>query len=120
MRAVLRKLEQKRHWDSQSWLSQGDVQADVAKCLSTDGNTLSVYVLDKPKEQLDRVVAALAAGRDYLVRFDLAIAPENILDKCGIVRASSSGDTLDRQVNEWHQRSDRVEHRDNRTVSDGN
>ena len=102
MAVVLRKLSQKRHWDDMAWLEQGDTQADVVKCLSPMDNRLSVYMLDHPARQVDRVVAALALTRDHLAHMDLAVIPDRILEDCRIQRASNEGDTPDPAVNEWH------------------
>ena len=46
MAIIFRKLNQKRHWDNAPWLEQQDAQADVTKCLATNENRLSVFVLD--------------------------------------------------------------------------
>ena len=103
MTVILRKLSQKRNWDNVSWLNIGCVQADAIKCLVTCENKLSVFVLNDCDEQVERVVAALAAKRDYLTHIDLAIAPEHILPKCGIRTNSVKGETPDLEVNKWHQ-----------------
>lgn len=102
MAVVLRKLSQKRHWDDKAWLGQGDTQADVVKCLNPADNRLSVYLLDSPDRQMERVVAALALTRDHLAHMDLAVIPDKILENCDIQRASNEGDTPDPGVNQWH------------------
>ena len=102
MSALFRKLSQKRNWDAKSWLGPEDIQADAAKCLITSENRLSVFVLDEPDEQVERVVAALAVARDNLAHLDLAIAPEAILARCGIRWDEAPGQTADSEVNEWH------------------
>ena len=102
MAIIFRKLNQKRHWDNAPWLEQQDAQADVTKCLATNENRLSVFVLDEPDEQVRRVVAALAATRDHLAHIDLAVVPENILEQCSIRWADTTGQTPDSEVNGWH------------------
>jgi len=99
---VFRKLRQKRYWDGTSWLGPGETQADAAKCLETIENKLSVFLLDDPDDQVGRVVAALAVTRDYLVNFDLAIAPADVLEHCGVRWNQAQGRTPDAQVNVWH------------------
>lgn len=99
---LFRKLASKRYWDGQSWLSPGEAQADASRCLETTENQLSVYVLDTSEKQLDRVVAALALGRDHVSVFDLAVAPESVLHTCGIKDAATAGQTIDETVNGWH------------------
>ncbi len=102
MSAVFRKLNKKRHWDSKPWLESRDVQADVAKCLTTTENKLFIFLLEKPNEQVERVVAALALTRDNLACFDLAIVSEDILSQCNIQLNKIKAKTLDAEVNEWH------------------
>ena len=102
MAVIFRKLSQKRHWDNAPWLEQEDTQADATKCLATNENRLSVFVLDEPDEQAGRVVAALAATRDHLAHIDMAVVPENIIEQCSIQWVGTTGQTLDSEVNGWH------------------
>lgn len=99
---VLRKLNQKRHWDQAQWMGHDDVQADATKCLGSCGNALSVYVFDEGNGNIDRVVAALTAKRDHLKHFDVAVVPINVLGRCEIESCEVPGETGDTQVNEWH------------------
>lgn len=95
-------LHHKRHWDTKPWLSARDVQSDATKCLQTVKNALSVYILEKPEEQMDRVVAALAMTRSNLGQVDVAIIPEDVLEMCEIKRGIVQGETPDSVVNQWH------------------
>ena len=103
MTIICRKLSQKRHWDGEPWLGPQETQADAVKCLMTSQNRLSIFVLDKPDDQTERVVAALAVTRDALAHLDLAIAPEEVLVQCDIRRDSVPGQTPDPKVNGWHE-----------------
>ena len=76
--------------------------ADAARCLLTRANNLSVFKLDEPDSQTERVVAALALTRDSLANMDLALVPEGVLEGCGIERVVSPADTPDSEVNKWH------------------
>ena len=100
---IFRKLSQKRHWDDTEWLGPHETQADAARCLMTSENRLSIFVLDAPGDQTERVVAALAVTRDNLAHLDLAIAPEDVLARCGIRRDGAQGKTPDSEVNGWHE-----------------
>ena len=102
MTMIFRKLCKKRNWDCPEWMGEEEAPADAAKCLETHSNTLSIYVLADPDEQLDRVVAALALTRNHLGEFDLAVAPEPILTECGLTIEDKQGDTPDLEVNHWH------------------
>ena len=100
---IFRKLSQKRHWDDTQWLGPNEAQAEATKCLRTCKNRLSIFVLDAPDDQTERVVAALAVTRDNLACLDLAIAPEDVLERCGIRRDGAQGKTPDSEVNGWHE-----------------
>lgn len=102
MTTIFRKLSQKRHWDRPPWLGAGDCPADAVKCLETEENELSVYRLEDSDVQTDRVVAALALTRDNLAHVDLAIAPEKVLESCGIQHEKVPAKTPDSEVNDWH------------------
>ena len=103
MTVILRKLENKRHWDEASWLDSNDTQADVLKNFSTSNNELSIFVLEEPDAQIERVVAALAARRDFLSHLDLAVVPCEVLEECDIDSSDVQGETPDQEVNGWHQ-----------------
>ena len=103
MTIICRKLSQKRHWDSLPWLEPQETQADAIKCLMTSQNRLSVFVLDEPDDQTERVVAALAVTRDSLAHLDLAVAPEHVLVQCDIRRDRVQGQTPDSGVNGWYE-----------------
>ena len=102
MTTIFRKLSQKRHWDRPPWLGAGDSQADAAKCLRTEENKLSVFRLEDSDVQTERVVAALALTRDNFAEVDVAIAPEKVLEACGIQHAKVPARTPDSEVNDWH------------------
>ena len=101
---VVRKLSAKRNWDNEPWLQNGDVQSAVAaRCLATNDNRLSVFLIDGGDELVHRVVAALALTRDHVHPVDLAIFSEEILAPCNIKsRVQVKGKTPDPGVNEWH------------------
>ena len=103
MTVICRKLRQKRHWDGKPWLGPQEAQADAVKCLETSENRLSVFVLDRPEDQTERVVAALALTRDNLAQIDLAIVPVEVLVRCDIQRKRVEGQTSDSGVDGWHE-----------------
>ena len=103
MAMIFRKLSQKRHWDGTQWLEPHETQADAAKCLMTSENRLSIFVLDAPDDQTERVIAALAVTRDNMAHLALAIVLADILARCGIQRDSAQGQTPDSEVNDWHE-----------------
>lgn len=52
--------------------------------LRTKDNRLSVWRIDEDRGNLHRVVAALAAGRDFLDKLDYAVIDLQALDSLGI------------------------------------
>ena len=102
MTTIVRMLSQKRHWDNKQWLGTNDAQGDTTKCLLTKENKLSIFLLEEPSVQIERVVAALALNKENISNIDLAIAPEKVLATCGIDRDKVQANTPDIEVNEWH------------------
>lgn len=52
---------------------------------------------------MPRIVAALAAGRDYLDVFDYALVDQNVLSELQIAMLLSEGSSLDEYANtQWH------------------
>lgn len=99
---LLRKLDQKRRWDSREWLVEPDFQADAFRCLATIDNKLSVYLLSNTNDQLGRAIAALALARDHIAQIDVALAPTDVLEECEIQYQVTEGKTPDPEVNDWH------------------
>ncbi len=103
MPLLFRKLNNKRHWDRQAWLSSGDAPADALSDLKTTENKLSIFLVDETEAGLDRVVAASALNRHHhLDVLDLALIAEGVLTKLRIDMSQSLGQTPDAGVNEWH------------------
>ena len=104
MARILRKLDQKSYWYSQEWLKEGDVQSLAAsRCLATQQNSLSIFIVQGDEQQVDRVVAALALTRQYLGHVDVAIVSEQVLEDCNITRTTKvEATTPDSEVNSWH------------------
>jgi hypothetical protein len=102
---VLRLIRQSR-WDSPGefdWLAAGDIPADpLADFANTSENCLSIWLLDDTKNDLDNVVAALAASREKADKLDYVLFPQSHLDAAGIEVCVASGHTPDEQVNEQH------------------
>ena len=62
--------------------------------------SLSVYMVQR--DQLERVVAALALTRDNLTSLDLAMADASILSEHSIKEDATLDLTPDQDVNDWH------------------
>ena len=103
MSLILRKLDRKAGFYNQEWLPDGDVQADALTSLRTKGNRLSVWSIDDDRSNLSRVIAALAAGRDYLDKLDYAIIDDRDLASLGVRVVRVDGESSDEGANQrWH------------------
>ena len=104
MTLVLRLIRQSR-WDSPErfeWLGEGDIPADpLADFANTCENCLSVWFLDG-KEDLNDIVAALAAAREKADKLDFMLFAEEHLRTAGIKVRATTGDTPDAAVNGRH------------------
>src|SRR5579864_636309 len=98
---VLRTVRQAR-WHKLPWLAPHDIQADAFGDFPSTANVVSVWRIEDNRANLERVVAALAAGRLY-THIDYAMVQESFLPKLGIEIVKTPGDTKDPTVNsEWH------------------
>ena len=105
MSLVFRKIKKSKWYknDGVPWLATNDLQADALADLKTTGNALSVYFVDRSdKEDLDRVVTALAATRERIEEVEYALFEESALSEIGIKVATAEADTPDAVVNTWH------------------
>lgn len=103
MEFILRKLDRRAAFYPLDWIQEGDVAADALSNLRTTGNTLSVWQIDENRTNLDRVVAALAAGRMKLDKFDYALIDRQALEPLGIRLVKEAGGSSDQDANaRWH------------------
>ena len=104
MAFILRKLDRKAAFYRIDSIKDGDVQADALFDLRTFSNALSVWLIEENLANLNRVVAALAAGRETLDKIDYALIQKQSLDDLGIEVVKAKGVSCDDQANElWHQ-----------------
>lgn len=107
MAYLLRKLDNKRHWDKschedEGWLSDGFNRADALKNLRTQNNSLSMYRFDDADSQIERVLAALASTKGSLEYVDYAFINESEIINIGVKLHDVPGDTPDSFVNTLH------------------
>ena len=104
MAFILRKLDGKAAFYKVDWLVDGDVQADALYDLRTSSNTLSVWLVEESRANLNRIIAALAAGRHTVDKFDYALVKRQNLDELGIECVKVNGVSCDAKANAlWHQ-----------------
>jgi hypothetical protein len=100
---LLRSIRKARWSQSPEWCDEGDLGADALNDLATKDNALSVWQIEQDESNLERVIAALAATRDYLSNFDLILFPEEIVADSGIATDRSEGVSADHEANaRWH------------------
>lgn len=90
MAFILRKLDRKASFYLPDWLDEDDAQADALSSLRTKDNRLSVWRIDDDRGNLRRVVAALAAGRDFLDKLDYAVIDRQVPERDGTASERSS------------------------------
>lgn len=104
---AFRKLDYKVAWTpdrekGEEWLPVGALRADVLKDCRTTKNTLSIYLLDD-LSLVPRMIAAFAATGKHLTHFDYVLFDDDLLDNVDCVRDSVAGETIDGEVNHWHE-----------------
>jgi hypothetical protein len=104
MPLAMRRVKRPR-WYSQAvlpWLERGEVPADPFTDLRTSDNSLSIYVIEDDKSNLDQVVTAMSATCDRPQNFDYLLFDIEILSQVNIEVRESKGKTPDNEVNGWH------------------
>lgn len=102
MPLVLRKISKSRWFVDKPWLQLHDLNADAAKDLATSDGTLSIFLIDGDKSQLDRVIAALSANGNKPDNVDYALVDLQLLTALGFKTEETPGATPDSEVNAWH------------------
>ena len=104
----IRVLNSKRYWDTDEhskfpWLSNNELPSDALLNVKTQGNSLSIYILDDDGNDLDIILCAHASTRDHINPIDFAVIPDNILSEIGLETYDTQGQTLVSHVNDLHQ-----------------
>jgi len=103
MSLILRIIRKSRWYFKPDWLPNGDIQADALADLVTKNNELSVWEIRKDRSNLNRIIAALAAKRDFLSNFDYVLFDKKILQENGLKFRTTKGVSLDEEANDlWH------------------
>jgi hypothetical protein len=84
-------------------VDEADAPAEPLRDLGTQGNALSVWLVDEAKSNLERVVAAMAAGRQGLVEYDYILFDQELVEAAGIAVDDVEGNSPDLEANRiWH------------------
>jgi hypothetical protein len=100
---LLVKLDNKRLWDRPEWLPSGEVPAEALRAFSAEGNELSAWYIEPDQSNMDRILAALAANRQYIEKIDYALFEEILVGNCGIALKKTRGAVPDEYAAQvWH------------------
>lgn len=107
MALFLRKIDNRPLWyaplPGENWLGVRDLRADALRDLRTDGNKLSIFEVDERAGMpITRILAAIAAKRDYLAKLDFILFESAVVENLGIAFEKAAGDTFDPAVNACH------------------
>ncbi len=107
MATFLRKVTWGR-WlepDDSGWLEDGEAPADALKDFAdTEANALSVYLIEPERENLDRVLSAMAGNSKFPHKgLSYVLFDDRVLSSIGIQEKKTPGVTKDEVVNKgWH------------------
>jgi hypothetical protein len=101
---LLLRAIRKSRWnkDNFPWLTQDDIQADLLGDLVTSNNTLSVWLVQDDKSNLNEVITALASNRNTISNLDYAIFDISLLESINIKLEVNEGNTHYDKSNRWH------------------
>src|SRR5205823_5385824 len=104
MALLLRTVRQHR-WLKQEaapFLEQDDVPADAVGDLVTQQNLLSVWEVAPDRSNIERIVRAVAIGRDQISHIGYMLFDSDLLPSEGIETIANTGVSLDQGANPWH------------------
>lgn len=104
MPLLLRTVRENRWYKQPAapWLERGDVPADPLGDLTTTQNALSVWQVESDRSNLERVVRAVAIGKQKVDSSGWVLFDSEILLSIGIGVAEVPGGTKDEEANSWH------------------
>ena len=104
MPLLLRKIRKGKWYknDSVLWLGENEIQADALGDIVTSSNTLSVWLVEDDKSNLEQIIIALASGCDNISNFDYALLNVDLLSNFGIKIETKEGSTPYVRANQWH------------------
>jgi hypothetical protein len=105
MPLFLRSISNLTRWDTDKDLSElsiNDLSADTITDLRTKDNKLSVYQVEDNRSNLDSIITAVAATREYLSHFDYLLFDPSIAEGLHILKEKTKGTTKDDSVNDCH------------------
>jgi len=104
MSLLLRTVRQSR-WlrqEAAPFLAIDDVPADALADLTTQQNLLSVWEVADDRSNLERIVRAVAIGRDKIADMGYVLFDSQLLPATGIEIHENKGRSPDDGANTWH------------------
>ena len=104
MPLFLRTVRQAR-WlkeEAAPFLAVDDVPADSVCDLPTQQNLLSVWEVAEDRSNVERLVRAMAIGRDKIAAMGYVLFDSDLLPAAGIVTVPNAGKSPDEGANPWH------------------
>jgi len=94
----------KRKWDRLDvpWLKPNQIQADPLGDLRINEGALSVWHIEEDKSNLDLVIAALAATRQNLDKFEYGLFGQEIVSSLDLKFQIIPGNSPSDAANGWH------------------
>src|SRR6266566_1633701 len=101
MPLLLRTVRENRWYRSEAapWLERGDVPADPLGDLATSQNRLSVWEVVADRSNVERVVRAVAIGRNSLADMGYVLFDSELLAAAEIGAVAEAGRTADEGAN---------------------
>lgn len=84
------------------FLAVDDVPADPVCDLQTKQNLLSVFEVEQDRSNIERIVRAVAIGKQVIADTGYVVLDSDLLPAAGIEVRDSAGGTLDKEANAWH------------------
>lgn len=91
--------------EDKSWLQEDEIPADPLSDLHTKNNTLSIFLIDENKTDLERCIAAYATckSRGELREIDYLIFDEKLIKEVGITyRQQDDNNIIDEKIRKSH------------------
>jgi hypothetical protein len=105
MALLLRTVDKEYRWFKEAaaeFLANDDSPADPIADLRTEKNRLSVFVILDDRSNLERIVRAVAIGRNKIDHASYVVFDSKVIEEAGIEIEVVAGTTKDAGVNDWH------------------
>ena len=104
MPLLLRTVRQNRWFKAEAapFLANNDIPADCLGDINTTGNQVSVWELEADRSNLERVVRAVAVGKNKIDNAGYIVFDSALVQAAGIEIKNNPGTSDDTGANGWH------------------